>query len=203
MKTAADYRRDVLTVVGDVSGRRYAEGVLDMGIREALAVYRRFCPNKTEVRQRILSADGCTLVLAGFPDPDIEILTIRDEAGHRLNYAEYRTGEKVYISIYGSRNIPRAVSLLLLELSVPHSIKGLDGSRETTVPDGHALMICRGAAGYAMRIRARSVTEVFGKRPEDREALMNQAEQLIMEYEKEMERISLNESFREDPWPVR
>lgn len=203
MRTITEYRRDCLTLLGDAAGRRYADAVLDMGIREALVKYRDYCPNRKMVKQRILSADGCSLVLPGFPDPEIEILTIRDEVGNLLNYAENRTGEKVYISLYRNADLPRAGSRLMLELSGPHRIKGLDESRETTVPDSHAMMICGGAAGYAMRIRARLVTEVFGKRPEDRAALMDQAEAMITEYVKEMERISLNESFREDPWPVR
>lgn len=39
MRDVADYRRDMLTILGDAGGRRYAEGMLDMGLREALAAY--------------------------------------------------------------------------------------------------------------------------------------------------------------------
>ena len=41
------------------------------------------------------------------------------------------------------------------------------------------LTVCGGAAGYAMQIRARSVTEVFGKRPEDTDHLISQGDELI------------------------
>ena len=53
-----------------------------------------------------------------------------------------------------------------------------------------------------MQIRARSVTEVFGKRPEDREALMTQADDLIKEFINELNLVALNDSFNYSPWPV-
>ncbi len=92
--------------------------------------------------------------------------------------------------------------VLVMDVPVPHTIKGLGDGKVTTVPDGHALTLCGGAAGYAMRIRARSVTEVFGKRPEDREALSSQANRLIGDFENDLKKISLTASFQQNPWPV-
>ena len=61
-------------------------------------------------------------------------------------------------------------------------------------------MVSSGAAGYAMRMRARSVTEVFGKRPEDREALSSQANRLITDYIKELKWAARQKALRRYPW---
>ena len=102
--------------------------------------------------------------------------------------------------MYGYPSIPEAGTKLQLTLGCPHTIKGLDDAQQTTAADAHALTIAAGASGYAMQIRARSVTEVFGKRPEDREALMQQADQMIAAFLKQMKEITLTESYRQHPW---
>ncbi len=49
MRTIEDYRAGCLMLLGDASGRRYTNEMLDMGFREALGVYRAFCPRKETV----------------------------------------------------------------------------------------------------------------------------------------------------------
>jgi len=80
-------------------------------------------------------------------------------------------------------------------------IGGLDGAAQTTIPDSLMLTVCTGAAGYAMLIRARAVTEVFGKRPEDREALTAQGESLIRDFLSELLAAAREAYLRSDPWP--
>lgn len=189
MKTVTDYRADIRTILGDESGRRYSDSMIDMGLREALGAYRTFCPRKETVKQRVSAVDGVSVILPGFLDTGIEVLTARNGSGYWLEFGEYRTEEKVYLNCYGMQNLPAAGEMLTLELSCPHSIKDLDAAKVTTVPDLHSLTVCIGAAGYSMRIRARSVTEVFGKRPEDREALSSQANRLLTDFTKELSRM--------------
>lgn len=189
MREITDYRAGCRIVLGDETGRRYYDSTIDMGFREALPVYRSFCPLKTTIFQRVAAVDGVSVTLSGFLDPAAEILTVRNEAGYWLEFGEYRTEQKVYLNIYGGQDVPGVEEKLSLGLSLPHRIKGLDEARETTIPAVHEFAVIKGAAGYAMRIRARSVTEVFGKRPEDRAALMEQAEQLITEYFSDLARL--------------
>ena len=185
MRSVSDFRQDCLVLLGDETGRRFSDSILDMGLREALDQYRTYCPRKETIRQKILGCEGGgMMVLPGFLDPGVEILTVRDENGNWLSFSEYRNEKNVYIQLPFSSDLPAVGSVLELELSCPHTIKGLDEGKVTTVPDGHGLILCTGAAGYAMRMRARSVTEVFGKRPEDREALSSQANRLIGDFTK-------------------
>lgn len=185
MKTIDNYRANMLTILGDAGGRRYSPSMLDMGLREALPVYRSFCPRKETIKQSVKAVDGSSVLLPPLP-PDVEIQTARIDGGEWLEFATYQTDRWLYMNLYGFPSMPAVGTQLQLTLSCPHTIKGLDDAQQTTVPDHHAGTLIRGAAGYAMRIRARSVTEVFGKRPEDREALMNEAEQLITGYFSEL-----------------
>jgi hypothetical protein len=198
MQTIAEDRNNCLTILGDAGGRRYSDSILDMGIREALQAYQLYCARRMTFKQRVTGIDGETVILQPLPD-GCSVLTARTESGVWLYFAEYRTEKGLELNCYGSfGSLPVAGDVLTLEVACPHMIKGLDGANMTTVPDNHALMLCTGAAGYAMRIRARSVTEVFGKRPEDREALSSQANRLIGDYTRELQQ---NQNAARDPLP--
>lgn len=200
MKTVENYRADMLTILGDAGGRRYSSAMLDMGLREALQVYRSFCPRKETVTQTVKAVDGISLLLPPM-EPGVEIETARIDGGEWLEFATYQTDRWLYMNVYGYYGMtPQPGTKLLLTLNCPHMIKGLDDAQQTTAADIHSLTIAAGASGYAMRIRARSVTEVFGKRPEDREALMNEAEQMIAEYHRLLKETSLTGSYRQYPW---
>ena len=181
MRTAADYRRGVLTVLGDPGGRRYLEDQVNMALEMALGDLSKYRPNKDAAKIKIAAMRGREAVLKWQPEPGYDILTIRNEDGSKwYDASDYQTGAWTYLEFYGEK-VPAEGDTLLLELSLSHTIQGLNGER-TSVPDDLYTTVCSGAAGYAMRIRARSVTEVFGKRPEDTERLIEQAETLITEY---------------------
>ncbi len=200
MRTIDDYRAGCLVMLGDAAGRRYTNSMLDMGLREALPVYRSFCPRRETITQTVKEVEGNSLLLPPMP-PGMEIQTVRVAGGEWFDFSVYQTDRWLYVlktSTYGA--LPPAGTQLQLTLSVPHYIRDLDGATQTTIPEPHAGTVIKGAAGYAMRIRARSVTEVFGKRPEDRAALMEQAEGLLNEFRKDLNEIALAESFRQYPW---
>lgn len=185
----SDYKNQMLTILGDLTGRRYTDAMLEMGLREALGTYRAFCPRKETILAPILERDGISLCLNPIK-PGVEIVTARIENGKWLNFGTYQTDRRLYLNCYDySDPLPEAGTRLLLELNLPHTVADLDDASGTTVPETHTLIVCSGAAGHAMRIRARSVTEVFGKRPEDRAALMDQADQMITEYFNQLSRL--------------
>lgn len=202
MRSVSDYRADVLTIVGDAAGRRYSESILDMGLREALGEYRKYYPRKELIRTRVtgFEAGGKSAVVPWLLDASAEVLSVRSETdGEELNAACYAEPGRLIIT--SPWKTFRMDEVLRITVSVPHMVKGLDEAKQTTVPESHALSLATGAAGYAMRIRARSVTEVFGKRPEDREALSHQADGLIADFTRRVEKIALHESFQRAPYP--
>lgn len=186
MKTISEYRAETLILLGDTAGRRYSEAQLDTAIRQALLTLKKYVPRKETVKVKAASSENREVVLNWCPGPDAEILTIRNEGGEILTASDYRTGQRTYLEFYNSRSIPAAGDPLTLELGVPHCIRGLDDSQTTTIPEDLFLTVCTGAAGYALHIRARSVTEVFGKRPEDTERLISEGNKLIRDYTAEL-----------------
>ena len=201
MKALSEYRTRTLIILGDETGRRYSTNILDTAIETALGTLKNYLPHKETVRMKVSGISGREAVLNWSPETGAEILTIRNESGDLLNASDYRTGGRTYLQFYGCGPIPAAGDLLQVELGLPHVIRDLDGARMTTVPDSLMLTVCTGAAGYAMRMRARSVTEVFGKRPEDTENLIAQADTLETAYLAALNELSLSESLHRDPWP--
>ena len=202
MKTIADFRTDTLTLLGDASGRRYSNDVLDMAIREALSVTMNYHPRHSIVTESVAQSVGREIVLNWMPPAGGVILNIRNASGDLLHASDYQDGTHTILQFYGSGTVPAAGDELSIELALPHTIQGLDSAASTTVPDDLALTVCSGAAGYAMRIRARSVTEVFGKRPEDTERLIEQAEMMIRIFLSDLEIKYLGAYYHKDPWPL-
>ena len=127
-KTLTDYRTLVLGTLGDPTGRRYSNSMVDLALDQALAEWGCYLPGMW-------------------------------------------------------------------------TISGLNRAATTTINDEDSMTLTKGAAAYAMEIRARSVTEVFGKRPEDTERLIEQADRLKAQFETELAGLSSREFMSEDPWP--
>lgn len=198
MRTIEDYRAGCLVYLGDSAGRRYTAGMIDAGLREALDTLRLYVPGRETVCREITEMNGNEAVLFSC-DPDHGILSVRDGAGKLLRCSVSLWNHRLYLTFYGPE-VPGAGEKLELELSVPWLIRGLDGASQTTVPESLCLTLMKGAAASAMKIRARSITEVFGKRPEDRAALMDQAMQLEREFRNELNIAARLRSGRMSPW---
>ena len=201
MKTISDYRAETLIILGDTAGRRYSESILDTAIRQALGMLRKYLPNKDTEEVTAAAVSGSEVVLNWCPASTAEILTIRNAAGEVLTAADYRTGARTYLQFYNTRSIPGVGDVLSLELGMPHRIKDLDGSETTTVPEDLLLTVCTGAAGYALQIRARSVTEVFGKRPEDTDKQLREGRHLETQFIAAIDFAAFAASLHRDPWP--
>ena len=201
MKTISEYRAETLVLLGDAAGRRYSEAQLDTAVRQALGTLKKYLPRKETVKVKAASSERGEVVLNWCPGSDAEILTIRNDSGEVLNASDYRTGVKTYLEFYNSRNIPAAGDALTLELGLPHCIRGLDESQNTTIPEDLFETVCMGSAGYALLIRTRSVTEVFGKRPEDTERLISEGRHLETQYIAALDLAAFEASIHRDPWP--
>ena len=201
MKTLSDYHCLLYLLLGDAGGRRYTTDTLNMALRQALETVRKYCPNKKTVKAAIAKSNGPQSVLNWFPAPDEEILNVRTDTGKPLTAAIYRTGGKTILIFYGPGPRPAAGDKLQVELSLCHTIRDLDGAAQTTVPDSLANTVCTGAAANALRMRARSVTEVFGKRPEDVERLMQQADLMDRFFINQLKELLWKEKTKHDPWP--
>lgn len=201
MKTISEYRTETLILLGDPSGKRYSEAILDTGIRQALGTLRKYLPRKETVSAEAAAVNGRDVILDRCPPSDAEILTIRNENGDILRASDHRTETQTCLRFYDPRMIPEPEDTLMLELGFSHTIKGLDERPETTVPEDLFITLCMGAAGYALQIRARSVAEVFGKRPEDTDNLIREGRHLETQFIAALDFAAFEASVHYDPWP--
>ncbi len=202
MKTITDYRTEILIILGDTAGKRYSEAQLDAALRQALGRLNKSRPAREIYKVKVADREIRDVIINWCPGPGADILSVRNEAGEWLSAADYRTGGKTYLTIYEG-GAPEIGDQLQLEVTGAHTISGLDNAGSTSIPDSLMETVCTGAAGYAMRIRARSVTEVFGKRPEDTDKLILQADFLLADFEADLELRSLSAVMHSDPWPHR
>ena len=199
MRTIEDYRAGCRIVLGDAAGRRYSDDVIDMGYREALVCFGQYSPAKETIYGTLTSVNARTGILSGIPGPDTEILSIRTAEGKKLHWTGEWNGQKLYLH-FSDRITPGTGDRLQLEIAVPHTIKGLDQAKKTTVSDTNALLLTKGAAASAMVLRAHSVTEIFGKRPEDCDNLIAQSEKLHGSFIQGLKVIALLSGCDQAPW---
>lgn len=187
MMKLSDYQGQMRILLGDENGRRFGENVLNMGLQEALLEYERVFPRKTFLTALVQRVEGKTLILSFVPEADQALYSLRRIGdGKALDFVEYRMENCSSLSLREEINPFQEGDSALLEVGIPHVIKGLYEASASSVPDGHALMVSSGAAGYALLVRARAVTEVFGKRPEDGQNMSAQGQRLIEQYHEDL-----------------
>ncbi len=71
MKGITDYRKDMLVMLGDETGRRFSDSILDMGLREALDQYQGYCPLMEQVTCRVSGAAGQKAVVPWMFPPSV------------------------------------------------------------------------------------------------------------------------------------
>lgn len=204
MKDVNTYREIMQVLLGDQNGRRYTESMLDMGLSQALRTLKSFQPWTERVRAVIREYVSGWAILGAAPDPETEILSVWQEGtGSRLDCEDLILDGKRCLRFCGESLLPAVGERLILEVGCPWTIRGLDDARITNVPEDLAQTVAAGAAGYAALIRARSVTEVFGKRPEDTQQLIRQGEALIASFTDALREDSSRKEFHRSPWPAR
>lgn len=202
MESIESYRSSVRTLCGDLNGRRYSDEMVNMGIRQALKILSGMLPVTDLIPVQVLKRSGNTVEIDFSPEPGSEIRSVRRaDSGKRLNAAQSGRGMHTGLRFFDTAELPGPGDSLLLEIPSQYTIRGLDSASGTAVPERLKLTVCKGAAGFAMEIRARSVTEVFGKRPEDSAALLRQSENLLSEFRQTLMDAAMAESCLQDPWP--
>ncbi|MHC1773504.1 MAG: hypothetical protein AB9907_17550 [Flexilinea sp.] len=198
MNTFADYKAFILAMLGDEKQKRYSDDMLKAGLRMALADYDRFLPMRTEVTVTVNRSNGNQVFLDWYPAFDQTVLGVRrsgtgsargffGNTANRFLHERISTGS--LITLFNQRPFAKGEKIIL-QLSGQHTIENLYEAHDTSVPDGHADTLCRGAAGYAMQIRASAVGEVFGKRIEDYNNLIQQGKLMIGRFLQTLEEIS-------------
>ena len=193
-----------LELLGDVNQRRYTDATLKLGFRQALQEYDRFFPHLVRKTVPVISVDKQIIRIGyGFGEAmNVAALQLPDgKITKEFLTTSYPGGSEITLS--GRQRNPFAPGGSITLLSVTtNTLTGIDDATQTTIYDHHVLSLITGAAAYAMRIRERSVMEVFGKRPEDTISLSAEAERLMREYQKDLNRLSLEAGGTGSPFPT-
>lgn len=195
MQTIETFQPLIRSLAGDPNGKRYDDAMLQLAMRTAMREYDAVLPNLHEVSLPLTAAHGRTLMLDWQPESHQQLAAIRwtDPFG-RLTTPAFQ----LYLTENGCQletDTPAPLSAdsrITLLIQQPHTLSGLDGEPATTLPERDTLLLAGGAAGYAMRIRAASVTEVFGKRPEDAASLLRQAQTMLDSFRSSLTGLSRN-----------
>lgn len=180
-------------LLGDVNGRRYPREQLEEGTREALRRYDEFLPRRKISRWRVTRTEPPNNAVIVSPDgavTGIRSARVNGESRWR-DVTDLLWDDELYLLFDEPAPAVKAGEVLEVLSECPHSVKGLNGKERTTVPEEHLGLLCQGAAGFAMGLRANAVMEVFGKRSEDTTALLARAKELTAEFEAGLERLSL------------
>jgi hypothetical protein len=167
-----DFHAAMLVQLGDDGRNRFASGVLDEALRQALIAYSRTAP-------RLLSD---TLTLAGAGQMQslaalsvlievVEVVFPYDAAAVLYRpYAQpwqFAWKDGIPTLWLGGQPAPQAGEVLHVMYTAAHTIDGLDGAVATTLPADHEAAISSGAAALAANMRALRLVEAHGSRTDE------------------------------------
>lgn len=195
MQTIETFQPLIRSLAGDPDGKRYDDAMLQLAMRTAMREYDAFLPNLHEVSLPQKAVHGRTLMLDWQPESHQRLAAIRwtDAVGRLVTPAFQFFLTESGCQLETDTPLPlSATSQVTLLIQQSHTLAGLDGELTTTLPERDTLLLAEGAAGHAMRIRAASVTEVFGKRPEDGASLLRQAQTMLDSFRNSLTILSQN-----------
>jgi len=164
MTDLASFRIRVLDILGNATVTRFANDILDEGLRSALTEFSNALPNvitaaevvATTGREQTLSIlDAKQILNVAYPyDVTDQTLNLQ------YSWYAYRSNDTHVIQFSGDI-IPQAGETMLITYAAPHSIDNLDSAVGTTVNDQYDTLLANGAAGFCAVMRASQVGESF------------------------------------------
>ncbi len=186
MTDLAGFRTMARRVLGDPGGTRFADDVLDEALQWALIAYGKVLP---QVKS------GCLPVTTAGREQSLatlqELVNILE-----VNYPYvsgnpspvafekwyfYTRDAAAYVYLGGNR-IPAVGEALRLVYTTGHTIAGLNGAPQTSIPAADETMFANGAAGKAALTRGIQLVEAYGNRISEPQKLQNWAEKMVMTF---------------------
>ena len=164
-----DFHRVMLVQLGDDGGDRFASGLLDEALRQALAAYSQSSPRLLSGTLTLVSTGEMQSLaaLSGLMEV-VELVFPYDAAASLYRpYAQpwqfaWRDGSPLLW--LGGQPVPQAGEVLHVTYTAAHTIQGLDEALATTLPVEHEAAISSGAAALAANARALRLVEAHGSR---------------------------------------
>jgi hypothetical protein len=167
----------VRQLLNDAEKKRFPDDLLTCAIRQALELIDVRLPQtitaqvtvETSGRDQTLGdLNGCLyLVSISYP--------FSSSTGRELEpgtHFAYRMNAGVPNLHFHDDIIPQAGEVLLITYAAPNTIEGLDDTAATTLPLACEAALVNGAAACACSLRAASLLEAYGSRPEESARLL-------------------------------
>lgn len=154
-----DAREDVVRMLGgSVDAATWSQSMLDEAVRQSLRAYSLHGPAyevdltvEVSGHEQDLSAIADLLAIECVAYPWYDGLLIEDQA------VRWRRVGAFTVRLDGVR--PTLGETLRVRYRRTHAIEDLEGALTTTVVDAHRATIAAGAAGYAIALRLRQISE--------------------------------------------
>jgi hypothetical protein len=197
MITLTDFRAHALTILGDLAGNRYSDTLLNEAVRLALSEYSLVCPNisttafTVPVSGKVQNITGLSnfqfftrVQWPSDPDPQANLI---------LTWQSAFDGEIPQIRFL--RDTPQAGDILSLTYTALHTISGLDGAVNTTLPAAHTSQIALGTAAHAAIIRSTQISEQMSSRVSNSTQLANWGRERLAEFHHDLVLLALDKTI--------
>ncbi|HQP09422.1 MAG TPA: hypothetical protein PLY85_10415, partial [Anaerolineaceae bacterium] len=185
-------KASVLNLLGDSSGQRYSDAMLEQAALQALRLYSSTLPQL------------CFLEIE-VPDP-VDEVTLAEAAGlSAVISASWFTAAE------NARPVPAAFTWswssgtpylrftqmqsgrLRIVYSASQTLEGLMDAAATSVPPVHFNLLAWTAAGYAMQLRADIVREAYGAKSSEAVTIAAAAEKMILHSHQQLDSLRYNQ----------
>jgi hypothetical protein len=158
--TLATLHDRVEVLLRDADNVRYDASLVDQAIWQALDAYSERMPAR-QITTVEVTAHGREIDISSVPYGTIERVWWdydEEEPGHPPRWCDFELwpGDLLYI-VDGEEPAPGDV--VRIWTAAPHTLAGLDGAPETTLPAAHISLIAQGAAAFAVLARRVEIDE--------------------------------------------
>lgn len=176
MPTLTSLAASVCQLLNDPLEKRFSVDLLTCAIRQALQTFDLHLP-QTLVATVTVAAAGRSQTLSGITGCLFLVSLITPAAASRSRlepetHFSYRVTAGVPTLYFHGEFIPQAGDVLEVHYAAVNTIEGLDNAAATTLPAISEPAFTAGAAACACSLRAASLTESHGVRPEDAARLL-------------------------------
>jgi len=189
----------VLKLLGDSTGVRYSDAMLEQAALQAMRLYSSTLPQL------------CLLEIE-VPEPADEV-TLEDAVGLSavISTCWYTAENTRPVSAAFTWSWSSGMPYLRFTLaqsgwlrviySAGHALAGLLGAAATTVPPVHLDLLAWTVAGYAMQLRADIVREAYGAKSSEAKTIAAAAEKMILHSKQQLDSLRYNQVLSPE-WSV-
>lgn len=212
MTAYSAYKTRILQVLGDLTGARYADALIQEACRQALADYVLVSPQIKETVVTVASASR-DQSLSALTDPRFVISLVfpyvstgQDKLSQDVEYYFYFAAGVAYLH-FSSDRIPAVGEQIKVKYASGHTISGLDSAVATTIPVIHDSLIVEGSSAYAMINRMQLLIESYGSKSLGVKRLQEQSQLHMTKFQEGLSQLQtyqpsfdFPEGFRLDNW---